>query len=48
MAFRSWRWMFSISAISVISESEAVRTYAGTVTRPALVAARQRRSPAMI
>ena len=35
--------MFSMRAISVISESEALRTYAGTVRSPAREAARQRR-----
>ncbi len=47
MGFRSCRWMFSMSAISSLSCSEADRTMHGTVLRPAMREARSRRSPAM-
>src|SRR5579875_2650668 len=43
----SSRLMFSISACSKLSDSEALRTIAGTVANPARLAARQRLSPAI-
>ena len=43
---RSSRAMFSISAASSASASSRSRTSAGIVSRPAICAARQRRSPA--
>jgi len=41
-------WMFSTSAMASAVESGTSRTSAGTSARPAIFAARQRRSPAMI
>src|SRR3569832_479613 len=48
MGFRFSRWMFSISAIAIAALSGTSRTTAGISCRPAICAARQRRSPAMI
>jgi hypothetical protein len=45
---RSSRWMFSISDIASAASSGISRTSTGTSVRPAICAARQRRSPAMI
>jgi len=42
------RWMFSISDIATAASSGTLRMTAGTACRPAICAARQRRSPAMI
>jgi hypothetical protein len=46
--FRSSRWIFSISAMAMAAESGISRTTTGTCSRPAICAARQRRSPAII
>ena len=48
MALRSARWTFSTMAISITCRSSSSRTTAGTVCRPTLWLARQRRSPATI
>mmetsp|Transcript_41613 Transcript_41613/g.97774 ORF Transcript_41613/g.97774 Transcript_41613/m.97774 type:complete len:208 (-) Transcript_41613:1874-2497(-) len=45
---RSSRWMFSISAIAAADSSGTSLTSTGTSRRPASLAARNRRSPAMI
>ena len=46
--FRSSRWMFSISDITAADSSGTSCTSTGTSSRPASLAARKRRSPAMI
>ena len=46
--FRSSRWIFSMSAIAMAASSGISRTTAGMSARPAICAARQRRSPATI
>ena len=48
IGFRSSRWMFSIREISTISWSVNSFTTTGTSLSPAILAALQRRSPAMI
>ena len=48
MGFRSSRWMFSMSATATADSSGMSRMTAGIVCRPAICAARQRRSPATI
>src|SRR5574343_1902012 len=45
---RSSRWMFSISAIAAAASLGTSRTSTGTLSRPASLLARKRRSPAMI
>jgi hypothetical protein len=47
MGFRFSRWMFSISDMASAASSGTSRTSAGTSSRPAICAARQRRSPAI-